>query len=142
MTTGVEIYPIGDRETWLERRRRYLNASDIACTFGLHDYKTLARLTAEMRGLESDVDPDNPLIRRGNALEDDAKDEIQKQHPNWRIWRCENQYVDPIARVACTPDFFVEDPERPGIGSLQIKVVAQPTFKKKWPAIFCSWPPR
>jgi len=131
--TGVEAHPIGDRSDWLERRRHYLNASDIACVFGLHDYKTLARLTAEMRGLESDVDPDSPLIRRGNALEDDAMDEVQKLHPTWRISRCEHQYVDPVARIACTPDFLVIDPARDGVGSLQIKTVAQPVFKRKWP---------
>jgi predicted phage-related endonuclease len=133
MTQGVEQYPIGNRSDWLERRRKYLNASDMACAFGLHDYKTLARLTAEKRGLESDVDPDSPLIRRGNALEDDARDEIQKLHPSWRISRCEHQFVDPVARIACTPDFLVVDPDRPGIGSLQTKVVSQPVFKRKWP---------
>jgi len=133
MTPGVEVHPIGDRNTWLERRRKYLNASDIACTFGLHDYKTLARLVAEMRGLTSDVDPESPLIRRGHALEDDALDEIQKLRPAWHITPCLNQYIDPVARIACTPDALVINPVLEGVGCLQIKVVADSVFRRKWP---------
>jgi predicted phage-related endonuclease len=128
-----EIKRLPIDEHWLERRRKYLNASVIACLFGLHPYKTLARLVAEMRGtVESDVDPDSALIRRGHALEDDAKDEIQKLRQHWRISRCEHQYVDEHARIAATPDYLVEAPDRDGVGSLQIKVVASSVFRRKW----------
>ena len=129
----IQILPVTDREAWLERRRKFLNASDIACCFGLHQYKTLAKLVAQMRGLTGlEVDPDSELIRRGHALEDDAKDEIAKLRPHWRISRCENQYLDPLARIAATPDYLVEAPDHEGIGPLQIKVVAQSVFKKHW----------
>ena len=129
----IQRLPIGDRDEWLERRRKFLNASDIACVFGLHKFKTLARLTAEMRGLTGlEVDPDSPLIRRGHALEDDAKDEIAKLRPEWRMTRCEHQYIDQRARIAATPDYLVEAPDKEGIGSLQIKVVAQSVFKRDW----------
>lgn len=129
----IQRLPIGDRDEWLERRRKFLNASDIACVFGLHKFKTLARLTAEMRGLTGlEVDPDSPLIRRGHALEDDAKDEIAKLRPHWRMTRCEHQYIDQRARIAATPDYLVEAPDKDGVGSLQIKVVAQSVFKRDW----------
>ena len=130
---SVEIFPIGDRAAWLERRRSYLNASDIACLFGVHRHKTLAQLVAQMRGLEGlEADSESPLIRRGNALEDDAADEVRKLHPTWNIFHCEHQYIDKEARIAATPDYIVVDPNRSGNGALQIKVVSSPIFKRDW----------
>ena len=130
---AIETHPIGDPAEWLERRRSYLNASEIAAKFGLHDYMTLAQLTAHKRGLAGlDADPESALIRRGHALEDDAKDEIQKLRPTWFISHNEHHYIDPVARIACTPDFLVSDPAREGIGALQVKVVSAPVFRRKW----------
>jgi predicted phage-related endonuclease len=131
---NVITYPIADREAWLARRQNYLNASDTACQFGLHKYKTLAQLVAWMRGLtDLDLDPENKLLRRGTALEDDAIDELRRLQPTWQITKCEHQYVDETLRMAATPDYFAVDPEREGVGAIQVKVVARSVFKSDWP---------
>ena len=129
---SLDIHPVEDK-CWTEERPALLNASDIACCFGLHEHKTLAQLVLAKRGVAGlDPDPDSALIRRGHALEDDAIDAIAKLRPTWRISRNENHYVDRAHRLAAIPDALVEDPARPGVGSLQIKVVASSIFKRKW----------
>jgi predicted phage-related endonuclease len=132
----VRAYSTADRDAWLERRPRYLNASDNAALFGLHKFKTLAQLVARMRGVDGigalDPDPESALIRRGHALEDDAIDEVQKLRPAWRISKCEHQYVDEQQRIAATPDYIAIDPEREGRGVLQVKVVNAQAFKRDW----------
>ena len=129
---GTDIHPVTEL-CWRDERPRLLNASEISCCFGLNDYKTLAQLVAEKRGLTGlEADPESALIRRGHALEDDAVDEIQKLRPTWRISLNKDHYVDHGHRMAAIPDAIVRDPERDGIGALQIKVVSRPVFARKW----------
>jgi predicted phage-related endonuclease len=127
---NVETFSIADREAWLERRRGLLNAADFSCVFGLHPYRTLAGLTASMHGLGGlGPDPDSQLIRRGHALEDDAIDELRRLHPTWQITKNDLQYVDVKQRIGATPDYIAINPERDGVGSLQVKVVNERKFK-------------
>jgi predicted phage-related endonuclease len=133
MTDQIDVHPV-TQACWDEERPALLNASEIAAKFGVHDYKTLAAVVAAKRKLSGlDPDPESALIRRGHALEDDAIDEIQKLCPTWRISRNTNHYVDRKHRMAAIPDALVSDPDRRGVGSLQIKVVSAPVFRRKWP---------
>jgi predicted phage-related endonuclease len=129
----IDVHPVTEK-CWGEERPTLMNASETAAMFGLHDYTTLARVTAAKRGLAGlGPDPESALIRRGHALEDDAIDEIQKLRPTWRISSNTNHYVDHKHRMGAIPDALVTDPDRRGIGVLQIKVVASRIFKSKWP---------
>src|SRR5215472_10902304 len=93
---------------------------------------TLAKLVALKRGLDVGPDPESVLLRRGNKLEDDAADEIGQLQPTWKIEKAQHYYVDTEHRIACTPDFFVHDPDRPDFGILQTKVVSRPIFARDW----------
>lgn len=129
---AIEIRPITDRATWLDWRRQNVNASEIAACFGLHPYLTLAQLVALKRGLDVGPNPDNALLRRGNALEDDAADEVRKQRPSWNITKCNNYYVDHKHRTGSTPDFIAIDPARDGFAVVQIKIVAEPVYRRDY----------
>src|SRR5215813_11727946 len=130
----IERRTITDRESWLVWRTEYLTASDIGACFGVHPYdKTLAQVSAEKRGLGGlGPDPESELIIRGNALEDDARDEVARLQPTWEINKSTSFYVDQEHRLAATPDFVCVDPERDGFGCLQIKVIASSIFREKW----------
>jgi hypothetical protein len=129
----IERRIILDNDLWLEWRRKNVNASEVGALFGVHDYLTLAKLVAIKRGIEGlDPDSEDALIRRGNALEDDAADEVSRLEPTWEIEKAIEYFIDTEHRLACTPDFFVRDPARPGRGVLQTKVVSRPVFRSKW----------
>src|SRR5215831_6523165 len=125
----IEQRRIISDEEWLAWRRDNLNASEVAACYGLHPHMTLAQLVALKRGIEGlGPDPEAVLIRRGHALEDDAADEVGRLQPTWVIEKAQDYYIDVEHRLACTPDFFVRDPDRSGHGVLQIKVVSRPIF--------------
>jgi predicted phage-related endonuclease len=129
----IERRKITNRDLWLEWRRANLNASEIAACFGLHPFMTLAQLVAAKRGMEGlGPDPESALIRRGNALEDDARDEVEKLHPQWDIVKNNDYFVDIDHRLGATPDFLCVDRNRERFGVLQTKVVASPIFKREW----------
>jgi predicted phage-related endonuclease len=128
----VDIFAV-DKD-WHARRQLYLNASEIACLFGAHKYLTLATMVARKRDFPftREKKNDSPLLRRGNALEPVAAAEIAKLQPTWTITKCEHQYVDRDLRIAATPDFLVADPNRSGVGVLQIKVVASSIWRREY----------
>ena len=129
----IERRKITDRNQWLQWRRSNLNASEIAACFGLHPFLTFAQLVAQKHGVEGlGPDPESALIRRGNALEDDARDEVEKLHPQWEIVKNNDYFIDAEHRLGATPDFLCVDPDRRGFGVLQTKVVANPIFRREW----------
>jgi len=128
----IERRTITDHDEWLSWRRQNLGASEIAACFGLHPFKTIADVVADKRGLDAGPDPNSPLLRRGNALEDDAADEVAKLKSTWEINKNTSYFVDAELRLAATPDFVCVDPERDGFGVLQIKVIAPSVFKREW----------
>jgi predicted phage-related endonuclease len=129
----IERRKINDRNEWLEWRRANLNASEIAACFGLHPYMSLAQLVAQKRGIEGlGPDPESALIRRGNALEDDARDEVEKLYPQWEITKNTDYFIALEHRLGATPDFLCLNPDRRGFGVLQTKVVANPIFRREW----------
>ena len=128
----IDIHPVTDA-CWDTERAGLINGSEIGSLFGV-GYKTLARITAEKRDRSfDDSDPDSPLLERGNDFQEAATKQVQKLRPTWRIIRNTNHYVDRKHRMAAIPDNLVEAPERPGIGILEIKVVAAPIFRTQWP---------
>lgn len=134
MTTGSEIeaHPITDA-CFSEERPALLNASEIGSLFGV-GFKTLAHITAVKRGLvEPDADdPDSPLLERGRDFEEVAAKRVQRLRPTWQIERNTLHYIDRLNRIAAIPDFLARDPERPGVGCLEIKVIAEPNHKREW----------
>jgi len=132
MAPEIEIHPITDA-CYRDERPTLLNASEIGSLFG-HGHKTLAHVTAMKRGLiePGTDDPDSPLLERGRDFEEVAAKRVQRLRPTWKIERNTNHYVDRLNRIAAIPDYLATDPEREGVGCLEIKTVAEPNHKKEW----------
>lgn len=138
---GIERWPVTDRAAWLARRQDDVTASAIGALLGVHDYQTALGLYALKTGLvaEDEAAPvltetsiSLPPMLRGNVLEDDALDLIRMLRPTWAVDPCGFYYRDPAARIGATPDALALDPERDGLGIVQIKTVEPSVFRTKW----------
>jgi len=129
----IERFDLNDipREEWLERRRRYINASEMAIVVGEAQWGSLAALYAEKKGLRP-ISDETPIMKRGRRLEGAVFDILAEERPDWEIQRAKVHVVDPEKRQACTPDGFARAPDRDGIGIVQAKVIARNVFRRKW----------
>ena len=119
------------REAWLERRRKYVNASETAIVVGEAQWGSLAELYAEKKSLRPPK-IETAVMKRGRRLEGAAFDILAEERPTWEIERAKVHVLDEEKRQACTPDGFARAPDRPGIGVVQAKVVARNIFRNKW----------
>lgn len=120
------------RDQWLDLRRQDVTASAIAPLLGVDDgFGSAYSLWALKTGLISeDIEESGPMLR-GRLLEPVALQLFQEQNPTWRTFNPKVYLRDPSIRLGCTPDAFIEHPER-GRGILQIKSVEGSIFAKKW----------
>jgi predicted phage-related endonuclease len=123
---------ITSEEEWLSWRREALNASEIGACGGYYPYRSLAQIVVIKRGLDIGPDPLSPLLQRGHDLEETVARMLQRKFPRWQITKNNDYYVDTDRRMGATPDYFAVDPDRLGTGCVQIKVVAEPIFKRDW----------
>lgn len=128
----ITRHPVTDRASWLAMRRGAVNASEIAAACGVSPRKTLLRLWAEKTGLIGDG-PDSGILRRGRWLEDGVLNALKDEggRPHWKIEKPGFYYLDPDARIGCTPDALAFDDEG-GQGVVQCKVVSRPVFDADW----------
>lgn len=124
--------PITSEAEWLAWRREALNASEIGACGGYYPYRSLAQITLIKRGADLGPDPLSPLLQRGHDLEETVAKMVQRKFPQWRITKNDDYFVDTERRIGATPDYFAVDPDRTGVGCLQIKVVAEPIFRREW----------
>jgi predicted phage-related endonuclease len=133
----IEHWPIdtsteAGRAAWLARRKAYLNGSTIGALFGVHPWQTVGGVHAEKCGLEMPgPDPESSVVRRGKAHETVVAAEVGKLRPEWKIVKANEFLYDQKARLAVTPDFFIEGDPR-GRGVLQTKTIGSYRFKKEW----------
>lgn len=123
------------REGWLKLRERAVTASDAGALLGIHEYTTLYELWARKRGLLSYAMADDPVLTRGELLEDDAIELVRRRHPTWKISHNVipgGIYLeDTESHLGATPDAFViTDDATPAI--LQVKTTDMATFRQKW----------
>lgn len=126
MTTifETEIHPVGDRESWLRRRKQDITASEIGAVFGLHPYKTPLQLWADKTS-ELIENVDNAAMRRGRWLEDAVIAACRDQHPDWEITKPGIYVRAPAHRIGATPDAVANG----GKIIVQCKTVAERSFK-------------
>lgn len=130
--TGIERYPVKDRESWLVMRQRDVTASAAGALFGVHEYITAFGLYALKAGLISEDAEETAPMRRGRLLEPVALQLLAEERPDWKIERGTAYYRDPVARIGATPDAFARDPARSNFGIVQVKTVEPSIFRKKW----------
>lgn len=121
----IEVYPIVDREQWLEWRKRDVTASDVAAVCGLSPYKSALRVWAEKSGHVQGIG-DNELMRRGRWLEPAVLEAIREREPTWEINRQRIYVRDSSLRIGCTPDALAYTSEGPTL--IQAKTVSRPVY--------------
>jgi putative phage-type endonuclease len=125
---------------WLRWRAQGVTASEAAVVLGRSPYKTPWRLWAERTGLARAPDLSaNPHVRRGNALEDEARQAFEERHGTMLLPLCGESEEHPILRASF--DGIADD------GSpVELKVPAERTFtevsamKTEAPAFRLYWP--
>jgi hypothetical protein len=127
----IERIPISNREQWLALRTKDITASDVPAVCGEGVYGSAAKVWAEKRGL---VSPDemNEAMKRGIWGEPAVAEALAWERPTWELRRAKVYLRDPDARLGATPDAVAIDPERPGIGICQFKVVSRHAYVDKW----------
>jgi len=107
---------------WLRWRAQGVTASEAAVVLGRSPYKTPWRLWAERTGLAREPDLSaNPHVRRGNALEDAARQAFEERHGTLLLPLCGESEEHPVLRASF--DGIADD------GSpVELKVPAERTF--------------
>lgn len=124
--------PDGDREAWLEQRRKGVGGSDVAAIMGLSPYRGAYEVWAEKSGLIEAPDiSDRPAVIWGNILEPVVGDHYAENHPDREMRRL-NAVCQSIERpwAQASLDYEVKDPEL-GWGVLEIKTAGQRS-EGKW----------
>lgn len=127
----IEHHAITSPEQWHALRAKDVTASRVAALWGLHPYCTAGQLFAEARGVEMPK-PSGDLLERGHDLETVVAAKVARENPTWRIEKANHYYRDGAIRLGATPDYFITDPARAGIGVLQCKTVGAWQFKRTW----------
>jgi predicted phage-related endonuclease len=127
----IERRTITSRAEWLAWRQADVTASDVAPVLGLHPDRTIAKVWAEKTGLIAPTPPTEFLEYR-LSLEAAAIDWLQRKRPTWEIRRSGVYLRDPELRLGGTPDAVVVNPEREGIGLIEVKSVVRYVFDRDW----------
>lgn len=124
--------PDGDREAWLDQRRKGVGGSDVAAIMGLSPYRGAYEVWAEKSGLIEAPDiSDKPAVIWGNILEPVVGEHYAENHPDREVRRL-NAVCQSIERpwAQASLDYEVKDPEL-GWGVLEIKTAGQRS-EGKW----------
>lgn len=125
-----------DRLEWLALREHAVTASQAGALLGVHDYTTAYEIWAQKSGLLPPLAADDPVLIRGELLEDDALELLRRLHPDWQLTANiigqNGLYLeDPAHRLGATPDAFcIDDRKIPAI--IEIKTTDHSTFRTKW----------
>jgi predicted phage-related endonuclease len=126
----IERVPRDDQH-WASDRLRFVNASESAIVCGEGAWGSLAELYAEKKGLRPPRE-DSTEFRRGRYGEAAAFEALADQYRDWEIKRAAVHVRDESLHMACTPDGYGRSPDRPGIGLIETKCVAQSIFRQRW----------
>lgn len=109
VTTTIESVTFGTEDEWLEARKRYVTASEIACVCGLDPFKSPLRLYHEKRG---EIEPQdlsaNAAVQAGKALEGTIL-QMYERETSRNVDRCEpfRLFINSdTPDIAATPDGF------------------------------------
>lgn len=125
---------------WLRWRGEGVTASDAATLLGISLYKTPWRLWAEKTGVARPADiSGNPLVQRGIALEDEARNDFESRHGTMVIPLCGESDEHPEIRASFDG---IDDDGNP----VELKIPAPKTYAevvslgRQSPAYKLYWP--
>lgn len=114
--------PDGDRDAWLDQRRKGVGGSDVAAIMGLSPWRSACQTWAEKSGLtEAEDISGRPSVVWGNILEPIVGEHYAEGHGDRTVRRV-NAVCRSIERpwAQASLDYEVKDPEL-GWGVLEIK---------------------
>jgi len=141
----IETIRPRSRDEWLALRKGTVGFSEVPALFGVHDHLTPFELFAIKSGTyqkqfaRTEIRENSihlPPVERGNFVESKAFELTRMLRPAWTV--VPNQipggdfFVDREARMSCTPDAFLQRPDRNGRGALQIKNMIEAVFNRDW----------
>ena len=126
----VDKIAITSRDQWLDMRKNYVTASDIASISGVGRRSPL-QVWAEKTGA---IPPttDNNILRRGRWFEAAIFAAIAEERPNWNVKRAGVFLTANDYRLGATPDGLAIIPGVDGLVVIQNKLVSAPVFREKW----------
>jgi hypothetical protein len=140
---GVEVFRPASREEWLGMR--LLGTSEVPALFGVHDHLTPFELMAIKKGQYKREFPQVkilansihvPPVVKGNMMEPQSFELLRMLRPKWRALSNAipggRVYIDRRTGLSSTPDAFVIDPDREGLGVFQSKDMIGSAFEEKW----------
>jgi len=129
----IHSWEITDRDTWLARRGKNINASEVAALFGqrVHPFLTPLKLFALKSGILTE-EGDSPTKRRGRYFEPVVADILREDYPDWTITKHTSYFWDEEKRLGATPDFWATRPLTYGPLTIQVKTVGQFAFRRHW----------
>ena len=104
---GAVRHPSTDRAAWLDLRRSYVGASDVAALFGLCPHRTRLDLFLDKR--EGEVNRDTTEARRGRWLEVAAFAALADERPDLGATPSGEIVTANGLRMCATPDGFAND---------------------------------
>lgn len=100
-----------DRDAWLEERKKYVTATEMASLFGLNPWRSGNKILQVKLGLEEDdFDPTNEYCKRGKELEPAVIKACELRLDTKTEHAAEGKELlvtDKEARISCTPDSFI-----------------------------------
>ena len=129
---SIERREIRSREEWLHWRMADVTASDIPAIMGLNPDRSCAKVWAEKTGL---IEPGQQTeFLQFRECQEGAILRWLKRYgrPQWEVVEAETYWRDSDIRLGCTPDAMAIDPEREGIGCVQLKTTRQDIFETDW----------
>jgi hypothetical protein len=130
---GVEAIPVTDRAQWLKMREQDITASVYGALFNDHTFTTPYQLWALKSGLVPEDDEQTPPMEAGELMEPVIAEVIRRRHPTWEIlYPVGLYYREAVSRIGATPDMLAIDPDRPGFGIIQEKLVDPFDYRSTW----------
>ena len=123
--------PILSEQHWHELRSKVVGSSEVAALFDASQFLTKFELWHHKKGNIPGNFKDDERKFWGRKLEPAIAGGIAEQR-GWKLIKPEGYYPHPsVAGMACTPDFFIFDPNR-GLGVLEVKNVDFLQYRRSW----------
>lgn len=131
----VLVSPLESREDWLQKRRKYIGASEVASLFeeelsaiGEKPYLSYFRLWHEKAGLLEPENLDsNKSVKAGRFLEKGLIDWLAHE-TGCQVSAAQEHFTNDKLRLACTPDAYILLPEK-GKGIAEFKVISAAQYR-------------
>lgn len=127
----INYIEITDEKTWLEKRKHYINSTEVAALYGISPYMTAYELWHIKHGNIKPADlSSDAFIRFGKIIEPAIVAMIEIEKPDWKIEDCNVYAYDDIGRIGSSFDRYITIDGRKGL--LELKSTSYAEYQKKY----------